>query len=293
MKKSVGSKTFDVFNYIFLGLLALSCLIPIIHIIAVSFSDKAATSANLVTLWPVGFHTLAYQRVFSSLDFIRAFFVSVERVIVGVSVNMFIICVTAYPLSKKSSQLKGRNILIWLLVFPMLFKGGLIPTYLVVRDVGLLNSFWALIWPGAVPIFSIILMMNFYRSLPKSLPEAAMIDGAGHFNILFKIFIPLSKPGIATLALFEAVGHWNEWFMGMIYLNDQAKFPLQTYLRQMLLPSFAEGKITASDIEYIKTLSDKNFTAAQLVIAIIPILCIYPFVQKYFVKGLVIGSVKG
>lgn len=289
---SVSSRVFDIFNYIFIGMLTLSCILPIWHILAVSLSDKAASSANLVKLWPVGFHTMAYQRVLENAGFLHSFLVSVERVLAGTAINIILICITAYPLSREPEELKGRNTLMWVLIFPMLLSGGLIPAYLVVRDTGLLNSFWSLIIPGAVPVFSVIMMMNFFRSLPKSLYEAAMIDGAGHLTILFKIFIPISMASIATLSLFSMVGHWNDWFTGIIYLSDVGKWPLQSFLRQMLLPSFTTEQLNYADIESFKYLSDRNFRAAQLFISIIPIMCVYPFLQKYFVVGIVLGSVK-
>lgn len=289
---SLSSKIFDIFNYLFIGLLTLSCILPIWHILVVSFSDKAASSANLVKLWPIGFHTMAYQRVFQNAGFLHSFLVSVERVIVGTAINIFLICITAYPLSRESEELKGRNVLMWILIIPMLLSGGLIPTYLVIRDTGLLNSFWSLIIPGAVPIFSVIMMMNFFRALPKSLYEAAMIDGANHLTILLKIFIPISMASIATLSLFSMVGHWNDWFSGIIYLNDVKNWPLQSFLRQMLVPSFTMEQLNFTDVESLKLLSDRNFRAAQLFISIIPIMCVYPFLQKYFVVGIVLGSVK-
>ena len=289
---SLSSKIFDTINYIFIGLLTISCILPILNLLAVSLSDKASTSANMVTFWPIGFHTTAYQRVLQNTGFLRSFLVSVKRVFVGTSINILIICITAYPLSREQNELKGRNLFMWLLVFPMLFSGGLIPTYLVIRDTRLLDSFWSLIIPGAVPIFSVIMMMNFFRSVPKSLYEAAMIDGANHLIILAKIFIPVSMTSIATLSLFSMVGHWNDWFSGIIYLSDTKQWPLQSFLRQMLLPSFTTEQLNISDIESLKLLSDRNFRAAQLFISIIPIICVYPFLQKYFVTGIVMGSVK-
>lgn len=290
--RAVRSIVFDVVNYTFLVLLAAGCLVPVIHILAVSLSSKAASAANLVKLIPVGFHLKAYAKVFNSPLFLKSFGIAALRVIAGLSVNMVVICLTAYPLSKSSREMRGRNFFAWIVFIPMLFTGGLIPTYLQVRNLGLIDSFWALILPSAVPMFSIIIMMNFFRGIPKSLSEAALIEGAGHLAILRKVYLPISTASIATLALFAIVGHWNEWFMGLIYINDSTKWPLQTYLRQMLLPSALSGTLTFEDVENLKFLSNMNFKAAQIFISMVPILLIYPYLQRYFISGMTLGSVK-
>lgn len=291
MKKSIPSQVFDLFNYLLLTLLGLTCLLPILHIAAISLSDSAATTANLVTFWPVNFTTASYEEVFTGSGFIKAFGVSTMRIIVGTAVNLLLIVITAYPLSREASEMKGRNGIIWYYVFTMMFSGGLIPYFLVVNKVGLMDSFWSMIIPAAVPVFSVIMMMNFFRGIPGQLYEAALIDGAGHFTVLFRIFLPLSKASIATLALFAMVGHWNDWFTGLIFLNDKNKYPLQTYLRQMLI-QIDFSALTQDDIERIRKLSDRSFRAAQLFMATVPILCVYPFLQKYFVTGVTLGAVK-
>lgn len=291
--KNLGSKVFDVIVYTLLAILALISLLPIINVLAISLSDRAASAANLVKFWPIGFHTKAYERILQDAGFGRSFIISILRVLAGVIVNMVVLVLTSYPLSLEKKDFKHRNIFMWLIVFPMLFNGGLIPTFLVVRDVGLYGKFWSMIIPTALPIFSTIIMMNFFRQLPKSLREAALLDGASHFVVLFRIFIPVSLASIATLVLFSLVGHWNEWFYPIIYLPDSHMWPLQAYLRKMMLPAALQKNLTKSDLELLKYLSDKNFKSAQLFVAMIPIICVYPFLQKYFVKGLVIGSVKG
>lgn len=291
--KNLGSKVFDVIVYTLLAILALISLLPIINVLAISLSDRAASAANLVKFWPIGFHTKAYERILQDAGFGRSFLISIFRVLAGVTVNMVVLVLTSYPLSLEKKDFKHRNIFMWLIVFPMLFNGGLIPTFLVVRDVGLYGNFWSMIIPTALPIFSTIIMMNFFRQLPKSLREAALLDGASHFVVLFRIFIPVSLASIATLVLFSLVGHWNEWFYPIIYLPDSHMWPLQSYLRKMMLPAALQKNLTKSDLELLKYLSDKNFKSAQLFVAMIPIICVYPFLQKYFVKGLVIGSVKG
>lgn len=289
--KTFGSRAFNVINYLILACLGLSCVLPFVNLLAISFSSSAATTANIVTFWPIGFHTECYRMVFASGAFMQAFGVSVLRVVVGTAVNLFFIIITAYPLSKEATELKGRNVIIWLFMFPMMFSGGLIPYFLVVQQVGLINSFWVLIIPGAVDIFGSIMMMNYFRGLNKNISESAMIDGAGHMRILVSIFLPLSLPSIATLALFSMVGHWNDWFSGLIFLNDMHKWPLQTYLRQQLI-TLDLRLLKFEDIQRLATLSNRSLKAAQLIVATVPILCAYPFLQRYFVTGITLGSVK-
>ncbi len=290
--KTLSEKMFVVFNYLFLGLLMLSCLLPIIHILAISLSDSAANMANKVKILPVGFHLDAYNNILNDPRFYTAFGISLQRTLIGAAINMLLIVVTAYPLALEKEQLKGRDTIMWYIFFPMLFSGGLIPFYILVRDVGLINSFWVLIIPGAVQIFNIIIMMNFYRGLPKELAESAMLDGAGHFTILFYMYIPVSMAAIASLTMFSIVGHWNDWFTGLIFLNNSSKWPLQTLLSQMII-SIDMSNITKDDLDLLKKLSNRGLRAAQIFVAMLPILMVYPFLQKYFVKGIVIGSVKG
>ena len=289
-RKTVGNVCFDVLNYLFLAGLALTCILPIVNLLAVSFSDSASTSANLVRFWPRGFNTASYEEVFNSTGFFRAFGIALLRTVIGSAVNLFMIITAAYPLSLSASQLKGRNIIILLYIFPMLFSGGLVPFFIVVNNVGLMRNFWVMIIPGAVPIFSIILMMNFFRNLPKQIIEAAFIDGCNHVQMLWKIYLPLSTASIATVALFAIVGHWNDWFTGLIFLR-QEQYPLQTYLRQLLVQVNLTA-LTMADVERMRLLSDRSLRAAQLFLAIIPIMAIYPFLQKYFVTGITLGSVK-
>ncbi len=289
--KSFASVAFDAFNYVFLGVLAATCLMPLAHMLAVSLSARAPAAAGRVTFWPIGFHLDAYSYIINSHLFLNAFRVSVMRVAAGVTIQMTLILLTAYPLTREPEELPGRNIIMWYFFFTMLFAGGLIPTFLLVRSLGLLDNFFALILPVALPVYSMVIMMNFFRTLPKSLYESAMIDGATHWSIMGRIFVPLSMPAVATLSLFSMVFHWNEWFMGSIYLNDYYKWPLQTYLRQ-LLQNIDFSRITLADVELLRRVSDRTFVSAQLFVATIPILAVYPFLQRYFVKGIVLGSVK-
>lgn len=289
-EKSWGSRLFDVFNHVLLVALALMCLLPLVNVLAISLSDRAATTARLVKLWPINFNTLNYQQIFASTQFQRSFLISVIRVVLGSGISLFISVLTAYPLSLQES-FAGQRPFKWLLIFAMLFSGGLIPWYLAIRNLGLLNSIWALVLPPAVQMFHIVVMLNFFRTLPIELSEAATIDGASHWRILFQIYLPLSKPGIATILLFVAVQHWNSWFDGYILMNTPVKYPLQTYLYTTVVAERYSELVT--DPKILEKLSEQSMRAAQIFVATAPILAIYPFLQRYFVTGLVLGSVKG
>ncbi|MFC3773354.1 carbohydrate ABC transporter permease [Paenibacillus sp. GCM10012303] len=292
IKTSLGRKVFVVCNFIFLALLSFLCLMPIIHILAISFSSGAAAAAGKVTLWPVEFTTAAYNNVFGKPEYLRAFWVSVQRVVLGTSLSMFLVILTAYPLSKETHQFRLRTWYVWFFVFTILFNGGLIPTYLTVKSLGLIDTLWALILPTAVPVFNVILLLNFYRSLPKELEESSRIDGAGHFTTLWKIYVPLSLPALATTGLFTMVGHWNSWFDGMLYMNHTENYPLQTFLQTVIIQMDFRF-IKAENAELMLKLSDRTSRAAQIFVAAFPILIVYPFLQKLFIKGIVMGSVKG
>ena len=292
--KSFGRTCFNLFNYIFLILTSLICVLPFINLLAVSFSQGAAVSAGSVTFWPIDFTTKAYEFAIANGKFLKALFISTERVVLGVSINLLLMIITAYPLSKTKEKVAGRNIYMVFFVITMLINGGLIPTYLVVVKTHLINSIWALILPGALPVYNMLILMNFLRGLPEELEEAAFIDGAGPFQVLGKILLPVLKPALATVGLFCIVGHWNSWFDGVIYMNDTSKLPLQSYL-QTLLQNF-DQIMQKSGTDYAKLLSMMNARtgrAAQLFLGAVPIMLIYPFLQKYFTKGLVLGSVKG
>lgn len=288
-------RVFDVFNIAFMCLVAAICLLPIINVLAVSFSNAGAAAAGEVKLWPVGFNLSAYKYALTKPQFITSFFISVKRVILGVVINMVCTILAAYPLSKTSKELTGRNIYAWFFFFTTIFSGGLIPWYMVVKQTNLLDTLWAVILPGAVPVFNVIVLLNFFRQLPKELSESAVMDGAGHFKILLKIYLPLSLPSLATLLLFVVVAHWNNWFDGMIMMKSPDNYPLQTYLRTLLVTRDMQTmqSATPDQLRELSSISDRTLRAAQIFIASLPILVIYPFVQKYFTKGLVMGSVKG
>lgn len=297
MKTSWSRKLFLIINYLLLTILALICILPFVNLLAISFSAKEAVIANKVTFWPVGFSVNSYHFILKNNQFMKSLLISVERTIPGVIINTILVIFTAYPLSKSSKEFRLRNIFSWFFVITILFNGGLIPTYLVVKYTGLLNSILALILPGAVNVFNILVVMNYIRSLPKELEEAAYIDGAGHMQVLMRVILPVCKPTIATVTLFSFVNHWNSWFDGMIYMNTVSRYPLQSYLQTVIINTesfFRNASNTSSEIaNYVKLVNARTTSAAQLFLAMIPILCIYPFLQKYFTTGLVMGSVKG
>lgn len=287
---SASYRVFSVLNIILLMLLSALCVFPIFHILAVSLSSQAAAAANQVVLWPVGFTWASYLSVAGRSAYWTAFGVSVRRVLLGVSVNTVLTAMMAYPLSKYPREFKARRYYVWFLMFAMIFNGGLVPTYLLIRDLHLMNSIWALILPGAVPIYNVILTMNFIRQLPREIEEAAFIDGATYFQCFFRMIVPLSKPVLATIILFSFLGHWNAWFDGMIYMENSANYPLQTYMYNVI----ANRDITNSTEAIENALTNiKTLKSAQLFLTMLPILVIYPFLQKYFTKGITVGAVKG
>ena len=294
LKRSKGEKVFNVFNYIFIILVCASCAIPIIHVFAVSISSNYYVAAGHVYLWPKGFTMEAYEFAFANGRFMQAFWVTIRRAVIGVSINIFLIVMTAYPLSKPVSRFSARNHYMAFFAITMIFGGGIIPFYILIVNLGMLNTIWALTLPLGLPVFSMLILMNFIRRLPEEMEEAAMIDGAGYFRLLFQVLLPVLKPALATVTLFCFVYHWNEWFHGMLFMNNPRNFPLQTYL-QSLLGNFREliRQMGADQVELIENMNEETGRAAQLFMAMIPVLVIYPFLQKYFTRGLVIGSVKG
>jgi putative aldouronate transport system permease protein len=289
--ESLTYRMFRWGNNIFLILIALICIMPILHIFAVSFSAGWAVSSGEVTFLPIDFNIANYVKVFEDKDFLNSIGNSLLRVVLGITVSMTLMLLAAYALSKDSSRFKGRTIWVWLFVFTMLFSGGLIPTYIVVQKVGLLDSIWALILPQAVNVYSMILLMNFFRSsVPKELEEAAHIDGAGHFRTLFSIYLPIAMPAIATISLFTLVYYWNEWFYGLLFMSSPDQYPMASLMQTMVVQHTTDNM--TMDTETLKLLSDRGFRAAQIFIAMIPVMLVYPFLQKYFVKGIVVGSVK-
>ncbi|MFE5320593.1 carbohydrate ABC transporter permease [Paenibacillus sp. NPDC056579] len=278
--------------YVILITLSLLCILPLIHIWAISFSSNQAASSGFVTLWPVDFTMDAYRFVLDKPDFIRSLGVTVQRVLLGVPINLLLTILMAYPLSKDPRVFPWRTAYVWFVVFTMLFHGGLIPLYMTVRETGIMNTIWALILPGAVPVFNVVLLLNFFRQLPKELEEAAFMDGAGHWTMLIRIMIPLSFPALATITLFSTVGHWNAWFDGMIFMKSPEHYPLQTFLRTIIIKLDFTALGNEDALREAETISERTTRAAQIFLGSLPILLVYPFLQKYFMKGIVLGSVK-
>ncbi len=290
-EKKFSDRLFDIFSYVFLLLLAFLCIAPFIHILAVSLSATAPSMGGFVKFWPIGFNLENYAKILGAHAFQSSFLISLERTLLGTSFNMTLLVLAAYPLSKSTEEFKGRNVFMWIFLFALLFNGGLIPTFLVVRGLGLMDSIWALVLPGALQIFSLFLMMNFFREVPKELEEAAVIDGANYWQILFNIFIPISLPALATLTLFAAVGHWNAWFDGAIYMTRAEYYPLQTFLRTVVVQ--LDLSRLSIDPNSLAQLSNRSLKSAQIFVTILPILVVYPFLQRYFITGIKLGAVKG
>jgi putative aldouronate transport system permease protein len=282
----------NIVNLVLLALLGLLCLFPLLHILALSFSSATAAASGKVTVWPIDFTALSYQFVLNNPAFGKSFLISLLRVLVGTPINMILTILVAYPLSRSRSEFRARDYFAWFFIITILFSGGLIPWYMVISQTGLIDNFWALIIPGALPIFNVILLANSFRSIPKELEEAATMDGAGHWSILFEILLPMSVPVLATVTLFVMVGHWNAWFDGLILMNSPDKYPLQSYL-QTVVVNADPRMLTEHDLALLKIISDRTTRAAQIFIAMVPILIVYPFLQRYFTTGIKLGSVKG
>ncbi len=279
----------SILIYIVVILMALFCILPLINILAVSFNAKQ--SADMVFLWPRDWSFESYKIMLSRDELFTSLWVSVKRVVLGVVINTILTVLTAYPLSRDGRVYKTRKFYVGILVFCMLFNGGMVPTIILVTVwLNLGNTVWALVLPGAVPIFNVILVMNFMRQMPKEIEEAAWMDGATSFKTLLYVVIPLSVPVIATVMMFSFVAHWNDWFSGLLYMTDVAKYPFQTYIQSTITAPDISNMI---DLENYANVSDKTIKAAQTIVGLIPMIIVYPFVQKYFASGITLGAVKG
>ena len=290
----MGRKVFLAVDVIVILLLCLICMVPLLNLLAYSFSASQPIIENKVFLWPKEFTLKAYQYVLESKEFWSSVSVSVKRVLLGVPLNTLLTILVAYPLSKDERQFKARKYYVAYMLTVMLFNGGLMPTYYIVSKTKLIDTVWALIIPGAVPIFNCIVLMNFFRGIPSELEESAKLDGASQWQILWRIFIPISKPSLATIILFSLINHWNSWFDGLIYSNHTTNYPLQSYLQTLVTSTteiLAQGDVKA--IAKLVDINDTNMKAAQIFISVIPLMLIYPFLQKYFTTGLTMGRVKG
>lgn len=291
-RESVSRKVFLVFNTVLLGVLALSCLLPMINVLAVSFSSSAAAQGGFVKLWPVDFNVASYEYALGRPQFLTSMGVSIQRIVLGAGLNMLLTILAAYPLSKDNRKFRARTAYSWFFVTTMLISGGLIPSFMLISKLKLMDTIWALVLPGAVPVFNLILLINFFRQLPIELEEAAHVDGASHWTILWKIYVPTSTPALATLTLFVLVSHWNSWFDGLLFMNSPTKYPLQSYLQTVIVQRDTTA-VSMQEFKDLALLSDRTVKAAQVFMGAMPILLFYPFLQKYFVTGIVMGSVKG
>lgn len=290
--KTIVSRLAKVAIMIVLIASALMCFLPLMNVFALSLSSNTAALAGEVMFWPVDFTFDSYEYVADRAAFWQSMLVSLKRLALGVPINILLTILSAYPLSKENNRFRGRTIYAWFFFITMLINGGLIPRYMVIKETGLLGSIWALILPGAVGVFNIVLMMNFFRQIPQEMEEAALVDGAGQWRILFQIYLPAATASLATITLFIMVGHWNEWFDGIILMKKTTQYPLQSYLHTVVVQKDLSLSATA-DWQMLASVSEETVKAAQIFLAALPIMLVYPFLQKYFAKGLTVGSVKG
>ncbi|MCY9668116.1 carbohydrate ABC transporter permease [Paenibacillus alginolyticus] len=287
---TLGGKMFDIFNYVFLAIVAMVMIIPIMYIVAGSFASDSEISARAFFIIPEHITFNAYEYVFKDNALPRSLGVSAFVTVAGTIVNLLFTLTLAYALSRR--QMLGRTLFLNMIIFTLVFSGGMIPTYLVVKSLGLLNSYLALMLPVAINTYNLIVVKSFFQELPAEVLEASRIDGCTDLSALWHIVLPLSKPVIATFALFYAVEHWNDFFNALLYMNDSHKWPMQVLLRQIVLLATGSLDMSTYDPTYVKP-PDQSIKMAVVVVGTIPILILYPFLQKYFAKGVMIGAVKG
>ncbi|HZG75596.1 MAG TPA: carbohydrate ABC transporter permease [Paenibacillus sp.] len=287
MRMHPSRRAFVIFNYTFLTLLSMAMLLPFLHILAGSFSSGPAITQGRVGIVPVEFTFGNFQQVLGDPKIWRSFWVTIGITVVGTTVNLALTSLMSYGLSKH--DLRGRSAIVLLVLFTMIFPAPMIPSYLLVKELGLLNSVWSLIVPGAISAFNMIIMISFFRGIPEGLTESARIDGAGEYYTFWKIVLPLSLPSLSTIGLFYAVGHWNSYAQALMYIRNQELFPLQVLLRRLLVDSDEQMLIRVDTAVQ----SVEGIKMASIMVATIPILLVYPFIQKHFVKGAMLGSIKG
>lgn len=296
IKKSRGELALEIVILVVLLLLCVVMLFPFLNLLAKSVSSESPVLRGEVVLWPIGFQTGTYQYVIKQAQFQNSLVNSIIITVVGSAMAMLLTCMTAYPLSK--TNLLGRRWFILFFVFTMLFSGGMVPSYILMRTLGMLNTLWVLIIPGALSVYNMILLKNFFEEIPASVEESAKLDGARNMTILFKIVLPMSLPALATIGLFYAVGYWNNYMSGVLYITRPNLKPLQQYLYQLVAETQTVDKDAAlgtlsPEAAMTAALNTESIRAATIMVSSIPIMCVYPFLQKYFVTGLRVGSVKG
>lgn len=290
MKNKVSVLT--VLNAAFCTFVGLTCLLPIIHLLAMSLSSEDMVVFGRVGLLPVGFNLSSYEYIMNNEAFWRASGVTLIRLLLGVPLKVLVCILAAYPLSKFNSRFRGRSAFVWYIFFTMLFSGGIIPWFIVNNELKLTGTIWALILPCAVVPGNILLLLNFFRSQPQEIEESALIDGAGQYRILFRIIIPISKPAIATICIYSILEHWNAWFDGMILMNSPDQYPLMSYL-YYTGEAISFSQRSSAELETMSEVGKRTYRAAQVFISTLPMLMVYPFFQRYFTKGIVLGAVKG
>jgi len=289
-RKTPGEKAFDIWNYGFLTLVMLLTVYPFIHVVLSSISDPVKLLLHSgVMLYPQGLSHLGYKYVFDNPMITRSYLNTIQYVLVGSAINMVMTTIFAYALSRRGIFI--RKTVMLLVIFTMFFSGGLIPSYLLVLNLGFINKIWALVIPGAINTWNLIILRTAFENVPEGLSESAKIDGANDFAILFRIMIPLVLPVLLVILLFYSVGHWNSWFSALIFLRSREKFPLQLILREILISMDTENMLTTVTGPNRGAISElvKN---ATIIVATLPIICVYPFLQKYFIKGVMIGAMK-
>ena len=291
IKRGKPEIAFSIFNYIFFTLMCIVMVYPFWHVIMMSLSSVEATAKGGVFLWPKGFNLETYAKVFNDPSIWSGYFTTILVTLSGTFFGTLFTATTAYPLSKK--YLPFSKTMLLLVLFTMLFSGGMIPGYLLMKNLGLIDNRLSLILPGLVSAYNVIIMKSFFQSLPESLEESAKIDGATEVTVFWKIILPLSKATIATIALFTAVGYWNDYFSTVLYINTKERWALQAVLRYMLTNTNQAMQSAGVSVAAATNVTAATIKSASVVVATVPILCVYPFVQKYFVKGVMIGGVKG
>lgn len=288
--KNWSNRLFNTVNYSLLTLVSLITIIPFVYIVSMSFASPEEVAKGGLLLFPSKFTLGAYKYIFSTDTMVRSILISIYITVLGTLINLLLTSFTAYPLAK--ATLRGRRAILLMVLITMLFSGGLIPTYFVVKAFGMINTYWSLMIPTAISAFNLIVLKNFFQQIPDSLVDSAKIDGCNDLGILFRIVLPLSMPAMATFGLFYAVGHWNTFFNAVMYMNDAEKFPVQVILRQIVLLSQDQIGNTTSQQDPTDFLP-QTIRMASIVVATVPIVLVYPFLQKHFAKGVLLGSVKG
>jgi len=291
--QTAGERVFDYLNTFVLLIILAAVLYPLVFVLSASISDPQKVVSGQVWLWPEGLTLRGYEKVFHNGDILRGYINTILYTLAGTALNLLLTVMAAYPLSRR--DLYGRGVVTAFFVFTMFFSGGLIPTYLLIKKLGMINTFWAMIIPGAVAVWNIVIMRTFFQqSIPRELEEAAEMDGGSNMTILLRIVLPLSMPILAVMTLFYSVGHWNAFFNALIYLTDRSKYPLQLILREILIQSQMSDMVQVSEESLAKSIMEaESIKYAVVIVANLPIFLLYPFLQRYFVKGITIGALKG